>query len=375
MVMGVLKIGKNTVKIILLVITVIMAIALIASAWGGVVHPDTSRLLPLLTLGMPVVLIVNVVIMLAWLVVFKWRYALIPLAAMLCSWSPLSTVCPLNVFATNYDKDSTFTVMTFNVANFGPYNPKNHEPSKSMRYILDQDADFVLLQEGSQERDYLRLSNVEMMRSELEQKYPYYSDGYRDLMMLSKYPYHVVPDSAFDPLHEANGGIYAKAFDIDLPNGKQLRIISLHLRSIGMGEGDKDLYEDITRRGVNVNERSELRRIKASFYDKLRRAFERHAVEALIVRGILDSSPGNVVLCGDFNEAPSSYCYRTVRGSDMRDTFQDCGFGLTYTFHDRRMYFKIDHILYRGEMEAVDWHRDKAGDSDHYPQVATFVWK
>ena len=194
-------------------------------------------------------------------------------------------------------------------------------------------------------------------------------------MMLSKYPYHVVPDSAFDTLHEAHGGVYAKAFDIDLPSGKQLRIVNLHLRSIGMGENDKDLYEDITRRGVNVNERSELHRLKTSFYDKLKRAFERHAVEAQIVREILDSSPGNVVLCGDFNEAPSSYCYRTVRGDDMHDTFQDCGFGLTYTFHDRRMYFKIDHILYRGEMEAVDWRRDKAGDSDHYPQVATFVWK
>lgn len=373
--MGALKIGKNTVKAILLVVTVVMALALVASAWGGVVHPHDSRLLPLLTLGMPVVLIVNVVIMLAWLVLLKWRCALIPVVAMLCSWSPLTTVCPLNILATNYDNDSTFKVMTFNVANFGPYAPSNHEPSKSMRYILDQDAHFVLLQEGSQERDYLRLSNVEMMRSELERKYPYHSDGYRDLMMLSKYPYHVVPDSAFDTLHEAHGGVYAKAFDIDLPSGKQLRIVNLHLRSIGMGENDKDLYEDITRRGVNVNERSELHRLKTSFYDKLKRAFERHAVEAQIVREILDSSPGNVVLCGDFNEAPSSYCYRTVRGDDMHDTFQDCGFGLTYTFHDRRMYFKIDHILYRGEMEAVDWRRDKTGDSDHYPQVATFVWK
>ena len=51
--MGALKIGKNTVKAILLVVTVVMALALVASAWGGVVHPHDSRLLPLLTLGMP----------------------------------------------------------------------------------------------------------------------------------------------------------------------------------------------------------------------------------------------------------------------------------------------------------------------------------
>ena len=31
--------------------------------------------------------------------------------------------------------------------------------------------------------------------------------------------------------------------------------------------------------------------------------------------------------------------------------------------------------MYRGSLDAVAWKRDKSGDSDHYPQVATFVWK
>lgn len=370
-----LKLGKITIKAVLLVITIVLAIAMLVSAWGGYVNPLHGSLFPLATLAMPIVLMSNVMMALVWLCLFKWKFALIPVVAIAVAWGSVSNVFPLNLLSSNPETQNAFKVMSFNVANFGPYDPSNHEPSKSMRYILDQDADFVLLQEGSQERDYLRLSNVEMMREELEKKYPYHSDGRRDLMILSKHPYTVAADSAFDMDHEYHGGFYAKAFDIQLPKGKQLRILNLHLRSIGLGEKDKDFYADITKRGVNVKKRSELKKIKHSLINKLERAFTRHAEEADFVRAIIDKSPGNLIVCGDFNEAPSSYCYNIIRGDDLHDTFQDCGSGLTYTFHDRRLWFKIDHILYRGDMEAVGWYRDKEGDSDHYPQVATFMWK
>lgn len=368
------KLGKITVKAVLMAVTIVLALAMLVAAWGGMVDPSKSRLLPLATLAMPVVLVANILVAVLWLLMLKWKQALVTIAAITVSWSPVSTVCPITFFANGTSSDSAFKVMSFNVANFGPYNPSNHEPSKSMRYILDQDAHFVLLQEGSQERNYLNLSNVEMMRQELEQKYPYHSDGYRDLMILSKYPYTVVSDSAYRQAPDNNGAVYAKAFDLQLPGGRQLRIVNVHLHSIGMKEADKNLYADITRHGVNVNKRSELQRIKSSLFDKLNLAFVRHVEQAGVVRSLIDNSPGNVIVCGDFNDTPSSYCYRSIRGDDMHDSFQECGSGITWTFHDRRMFFKIDHILYRGEMQAVDWCRDKAGDSDHYPQVATFVW-
>ncbi len=368
-----LKLGKITIKAVLLTITIILAAAMLMSAWGGLVDPNESTLLPVATLALPIVLAVNVIVALVWLIMLKWKYALIPIAAIVVSWGPVSTVCPLNFFAKNYDTDSTFRVMSYNVANFDYTN--QDKPSKPMRYILDQDADLVLMQEGSQDRNYLTVPNVISMRDEIIQKYPYRSSGYRDLVIMSKYPYTVVSDSAFETNPNHDGGVYAKAFDIEMPGGRQLRVISLHLRSIGMDRSDKNLYTDITRRGVNVNNRSNLQRIKHSLYDKLGRAFIRHAEEAHIIRNLIDNGPDNVIVCGDFNEAPSSYCYRTLRGDDLSDAFQDCGCGFTYTFNANRMYFKIDHILYRGSMEAVDWSRAKVPDSDHYPQVATFIWK
>lgn len=368
-----LKMGKNTVKVILLCITVLMALLLVASAWGGLIDPRKSTLFPLLTLGLPIVLIVNLGILILWLIAMRWKCALIPLVAIVISWSPISTVFPINLFDKKYDSDSSFKVMSYNVANFDYTN--QDKPSKPMRHILDMNADFVLMQEGSQERYFLTVPNVISMREEIEQKYPYHSDGFRDLVILSKYPYSVVPDSAFETNPNQDVDVYAKAFDIEMPDGKQLRIISMHLHSLGMDRNDKNLYTDIIRREVNVNNRSNLQRIKHSLYDKLRRAFVLHAKEAEIVRSMIDKGPSNVIVCGDFNEAPSSYCYRIIRGDDFHDTFQDCGCGFTYTFNANRMYFKIDHILYRGNIEAVEWRRDKIADSDHYPQVATFVWK
>ncbi|MBO4723135.1 MAG: endonuclease/exonuclease/phosphatase family protein [Muribaculaceae bacterium] len=376
-----LKMGKNTVKVILLCITVLMALLLVASAWGGYVNPTKFSFLSVLTLGLPLILIINFVIMITWLVVLQWRYALISLAAILLSWGSVRMVFPINLFSSSTEAtpENSLRVLTFNVMNFGPYDPSNHIPSKSMRYTLDQNADVVLLQEGSQERNYLKLSNVEMMSEELENKYPYHSDGRHDLMILSKYPYTVINDTILktgpenvksrDPEYQ----YYARGYDLELPNGKQLRIVNLHLHTIGLDDGDRELYMNITKN--NIDSEEEFRKIKSSLYNKLCATFKYHAHEAQMVRNFLDKSPGNVIVCGDFNDTPASYSYRTVRGDDMRDAFMDCGFGFKHTFHDNRLYFKIDHIMYRGDLEAVDWYRDKAGDSDHYPQVATFVWK
>lgn len=378
---NVLKIGKQALKVALLVFTIVFALLLMASAWGGHVDPNSFTFLSFLTLGLPILFVVNFVIMIMWLIVWRWRFALISLAAIILSWGSIRTIFPVNIFS-HADKatpDNSLRILTFNVMNFGPYDPSNHNPSKSMRYILDQDADFVLLQEGSQERNYLTLSNTEMMAAELEKKYPYHSDGRHDLLILSKYPYTVVQDTLLKngpnsiKSHDPEYQYYARGYDLQLPNGKQLRIVNLHLHSTSLAEEDKDLYMKLTQNDIETKE--ELRNVKSSLYNKLSTAFLFHAHESKVVRGFLDRSPRNIILCGDFNDTPASYCYRTILGDDMSDAFVDCGFGLNHTFHDNRMYFKIDHIMYRGDLLAVDWRRDKAGDSDHYPQVATFVWK
>lgn len=213
---------------------------------------------------------------------------------------------------------------------------------------------------------------------EVIKRYPYRSAGPRDLVILSKQPYTVMPDTTLINNQLIDGDnkhfhYYGKVFDLKV-KGHDLRIVNLHMQSIGLTSDDKQLYNDIATLNRKVNTKSELRDVKHSLYDKLSVAFSRRAGEAEAVRRIVDASGRNVIVCGDFNDTPGSYSYLTVKGDDMRDSYVDCARWPVNTFNSSRLYFKIDHMLYRGGMRAIKAMSPRVGASDHYPLVTTFEW-
>ena len=345
---------------------------LLASAHGGQIDPRSWALPAILCLALPVIsLLVG-----GWLVVCliarKWRAAGVVALCIALSWPALRLSAPFKGERAVEDADMSFSVMTYNVKGF-------EGDGETMRYILRQNADFVLLQEGALgPHDFTDLPQIQPMKAEIEQKYPYHSHGYHDLIILSKRPYTVYQDTTlkhgFGSPDDINSEyhFYAKAFDVDI-QGTPLRIINLHLQSIGLSSDDKQLYRRLT--GNRLQGRADVSQVKHSLMSKLKRAFQRRANEAQLVRAVLDdpSTPANVIVCGDFNDTPGSFSYRTICGHDMHDAFAECGWWPANTYNSDRFYFKIDHILYRGNMQATSIARHRAGDSDHYPQIATFA--
>ena len=384
---------KRTVKILHLlkyigyVLTFMLCVLLVFSAYGGHIDPHQSTISALATLGFPIVLIFSVILALAWIIVGKWRIALFVLVAILLSWPTVSIVTPLNISSHDYtlQEDSTkFKVLTFNVMNFnvmktGDDNLNNKKGQSIVQYILDQDADVVLLQEASLAADFNDLRLIKPYLKQLKKKYPYRDHGYHDQVIWSKHPYTALEDPAIrdgfaspdDPVNSYH--FYARGFDVLVP-GHTVRFINVHLHSIGLSEEDRQAFVNITE-GRGINTRKELQKVRYSLIGKLGEAFRKHAGQAKLLRQVLDQSDENVIICGDFNDTPASWAYRTIVGSDMNDAWVDCGFGPTYTFHNNRLFFKIDHVLYRGDMKATETRRDRMDGSDHYPLVTTFVWK
>lgn len=365
-------------------VTAAAALLLLMSAWGGLVPPARGWFFPMLTLAMPVTLAVALAVLALTLLLRQWRLALVPVAALLLSWPSLRNYTPLNVVnthpAVNAADSLQFTVLTINVNNFGRYIPPQFAPpmvkqSLTMRYILDTDADVVLVQELSMEREYRMLLQLQKYMPEFYRKYPYHSDGHRDLAIFSKYPYDVGPDVIVRPVASSvsyvGGGYhyYVKTFDVHMPHRTQ-RFINVHLQSTGLSDVDKRVFKNVLHGGVTTT--TEARAVKHSLFEKLGRAYKQRAVEAGVVRALLDNSPRDVILCGDFNDTPGSYVYRTIKGGDMDDAYTQCALGPTYTFSSNKMYFKIDHILYRGDLEPLAIRRDTGVDSDHFPLLATF---
>lgn len=349
--------------------TMILATALIFSAYGGIADPMSSAKLSVLGLCFPVILVMALCVLVAWLCLRQWAIAAVVGVALLASAGPILTLSPVNVGGglDDADKPRSFKVLTYNVMNFSDYSEEGHLPNRTIDYILDVDADIVCLQEAAQADRFDRCEFVIDRIGDIKAKYPYYYNEMGDQVLLSKYPFTYTGDSI-----DVNGRNKFLGFDVNM-DGRHIKVFDCHLESIGLTETDKDLYWKLTQL-KKMRNMDDIEEVRETLMSKLAKAFRQRAIQAHALRGCIDRSGENVIVCGDFNDTPDSYAHRTVMGGDMSDAYQDCAFGPTITYHSNRFFFRIDHILYRGCFKAVDIERGKVNCSDHYPLIATFVF-
>ena len=348
-------------KYIFRLIAIVASFVLLFAAYGGRVDPNIWTLPSLATLALPAVA-VAVLVLLVLLVLFRqWRAAVVLVGAICLSWPTLRLISPVNLWGPKEDPDEVhLKVMTMNVTEFN-WQENTSEPSKNMRYILDEDADIVVIQEGLVYFSYEQQNRIKPMLEELYKKYPYRKKHFFDVGILSKYPFTEVqsPVLAQDSL-----GYFIKAWDVEAPGG-DIRVMSMHLSSLRLNKNERGVIE-------SMNLPSGRKRRIQSVTRKLDVGFISHARQADAMRQVLDDSPGDVLVMGDLNDTPGSFAYRTVCGDDLHDAWAETGFGPTYTFNSHHLYVKIDHILYRGHLKPLWCRRVKAGESDHYPLVALF---
>lgn len=347
-------------KYIIHIISIVVAFVLLFSAYGGRVDPNIWSLPSLATLALPVIAIV-VLVLLALLLIFRqWRSAVVLVAALFLSWPTLRLISPVNLFHPDVDSAKTqLKVLTMNVTQFNW--TEGDDPSQSMRYILDQNADIVVIQEGLVDFSYEQLKTVQPMLDELYQKYPYRKEAFFDVGILSKYPYTDVKSPA---LAADSISYFIKAWDVQAPGG-DLRVVSMHLSSLRFTVNDSKILD-------SMNVPSDRKSRVKSVVRKLDYGFRTHVRQVQAMRNLLDETVGDVLVMGDMNDTPGSFAYRTLCGDDLLDAWAEAGCGPTYTFNAHHLYVKIDHILYRGDLELLTCRRDKKGDSDHYPLVAIF---
>lgn len=351
-----------------MVVNVLLTLITIMSAYGGTVNPQTSALPGILALMFPVFVgatLLTLAINFIWCRKAIWINGF----SILMILGPISTYCPLNVFRPSVkeleaDSANVFKVMTYNVYGMLPFeNGESKEGNQTLQTILEADADIVILQEAGSIFWEGSFGRSESQHRLLERRYPYHSVDGRGIAVLSKYPYREIAVENPDPYQ-----LDLNRYDMDVM-GKELTIFNVHMQSIGLTRSDRDLFLQITEGETSEDE---MDHIKASLLTKLASAFRSRAKQAEVVRGALDSVKGNVLLCGDFNDVPGSYAFRTVEGDDMTDAYRHAAVGPAITYHADRLYFRIDQMLYRGNLDALRVDALHRPDSDHYPLVGYF---
>lgn len=360
---------KRIAKVVGMALWIPLLIITITSAYGGYADPEVRSWLAILAMCFPGFIIATAIITILF---FATKFQLggwCGVAAILVCTPAILTYSPLNIFRSNeVDSKDEFKIMTWNILWWYPYNDKNASPSPNpdVQGVLDANPDILVLQESTLINTGTYGITDEQYK-EFNQRYKYSYSNYNNdyLTLYSRYPFTCSPETSTP----GKQGYIKYTLDI---KGQTLTLFNVHLQNIHLSAEDTNLYVELLN---GIPEASEVREAKIALLDKLAVAYKLRAQQAKSLRKNIDEVQGNVIVCGDFNDIPGSFSVRTIRGNDLNDAYADAGFGPGISFRSHKMFFRIDHILYRGDFKAVNAKRLKVGQSDHYPILATFKWE
>jgi len=343
---------------------------LLAGAYlGRLISPASCWPLAFPALVYPVLLAITVAFIPYWLVSRKW-WALLNVTVVLLNIDSLRATIQLKGPQETMESAGSFKVMTFNVRLFDYFHwaEDRETRSRSFEFIYDQQPNILCIQEfyvhGNDRfrtMDTLRIQNS-IKHAHIE---PYRDDGRSDriwgMATFSSYPIVNKGVIAFESTY-GNRCLYS---DLKIGNDT-IRVYNLHLQSVRIGD---DQYLFIDRIMMNKSMKDvPVRKLVGDLTLLVKRmvyAFIERGKQAEKVKRHMETSPYPVLLCGDFNDTPSSYAYH-VLAKGMHDTFVAHGSGLGNTYV-RIPFFRIDYILYGTQFESLSHHvHDDQVLSDHF---------
>jgi len=310
--------------------------------------PTTFPVLSVLTLGLPFLLLLNILFFVYWLLQFKIHLVLSALALLvgfsfMSKWYRFSSI--------NLPKEkSDFTIMSYNVRFFNKYKWLDNDSVlyDIKKFVNNDNPDILCVQE---------FSNLGGSQFNI---YPYQAVHYMNKKqtygnaIFSKYP--IIHSELIRFENSNNNIIFA-----DIQKGKDtIRVYSMHLQSIEITDNIVDIETELNQEKTEI------------IFKKLSKAFTKQQEQAIVLQNHTNNCNYPIIICGDLNNSSFSYVYQTVK-HDLNDAFEQAGegFGKSYVF--RYYPIRIDYIFYHKSLiikEFVTFNEVEL--SDHYPIKARF---
>lgn len=326
-----MKMAKVLLRIHIFVL--FLLISTFANAW---IAPHHFSKLNLLSLCFPYLLFIHLIFTVIW-ILKKDKIAVVFVLSTFLFYNPIRrwvNFSPQKNTAGNTKND--IKVLTYNVKYGSAGWPK------VKKYITDQDADIIFVQEKDTNR---------AVRKDLV-KYP-------SVIIKTKHKILHQEDLINDD-YKGNS-FYA---DIDI-NGKIIRVINVYLEPFRLNKNMLGMQDEHCGR-------EEKNKISALF-SRLIPTFRAHEDQVIKIRKAVDRSPYPVILAGDFNSVPNSWEYYNL-GKNLDDAFVKAGNGSSTSFHDYKFPLRIDYIFTSKSIKPLSYKVDYSVKlSDHYPVIAEFL--
>jgi endonuclease/exonuclease/phosphatase family metal-dependent hydrolase len=336
---------RRLIKKIFLIVTIVVCIVYLLTLLIPYLNPERWWLIGFLGLTFPYLFFLLVFVFFFWLMV-KPKLALVPLITLLLGAKQISVTFAAHVANNDVKKrpDSTIRLISWNVANmYGLSNNKEikqHNRTELAKTILDLHADIVCLQEFNhsytqgEQADNIGLFSKQYPNffycKDFNKQNGFYTSG---TIVFSKYP--IIDSGELDYPGDFTGSLVY--IDIQTP-ADTIRIYTTHLQSFGFNTAD---YADMNK--MKDPDEQALQASK-NIFNKMKAAFTTRGFQANMVRSETDSCKYASVLCGDFNDVPTSYTYFHIRNK-RQDAFLAKGMGVGKTYNSFAPMLRIDYIL------------------------------
>lgn len=313
------------------------------------IDPNKNSFMPFVGLALPGILFIAFSLLIFWL--FKKSYwSIIPLLAIVINYQYVFSMVQIKNFSSGetLKSDSNIKIATYNIHGFNYL--KNEIPVNYIaEYMFREKVNILCMQEFAPHS----MLNIDEVKGAFD--FLPYTSIHKDspneigLAIFSKYPIRGGGKIHFEST--SNG---AQWVDIEMPDGKILRVINVHLQTTGV----RNFYR------LNTGGR----------FDILYQNFKQRALQSNIIKSLIDSSKTPVILCGDFNDTPSSYVYKRAKGN-LVDGFTEAGSGFGSTFMRKANLLRIDYIMHSKDLAGVRYYSRFLKWSDHNPVLSELEYR
>jgi len=316
----------------------LVALMLMLSYLLPYAEPKKFALLSVLSLGVPFLIIVNILCLLFWLLKVK-RQLLLSLFVLLIGFKYVGSLYKFSS-SKNIDEAANIAIMNYNVRLFNLYDwiDEDGVQTKITNFINEVQPDIISFQEYNP-HDSIYLPDYGYKFEELSGKRTRYGQA-----IYSKFP--IVNSGSFEFPNTGNNAIYADV----VKDADTIRVYNVHLQSAGISAEVGNL----------ANEDSE------RLMSRLATTFKTQQTQAESFLKHKETSPYKMIICGDFNNTAYSYVYKIIKG-DLNDTFKEAGNGFGRTYDLQYFPLRIDFILADPSFQVNHFKTFDIRLSDHYP--------
>ena len=296
-------------------------------------------------------------------VIFKSKLTILPLFLILLSFGNIFNNFQFTLFSDNNKSSSQTKMLSYNVKNFKYPHEDSYENTKSkiVDFLINQKSDIVCLQEFHSMAN-LFYKPIKQIRDSLAANTYYYESYFGSknnqlsgLVIFSKYKVVNKGKLKFD-----KSRTFCIYLDVIISNDT-VRVFNTHLASIRLETDDIDFVANL-----DANDSKKLKSKTIGIYHKLVMAYELREKQMKQLMSIIEATKYKIILCGDFNDTPSSLVYNTI-ADKLNDAFVKKGMGISPTYAGELPLLRIDYVLSSKSITTVNYKKYKFKHSDHYP--------